>query len=73
MSVGRGEVEWKKGDGDGPSQVELFAQSEGSHNSDNEGLNRLVDRYENRAAPVNAPDLNRKRYPRSHHPLDPKE
>lgn len=52
-----------------PSQVELFPQSNGSHNSDNKSLNRLIHSHEDRAPSVNAPYLYSEGHPWCHHSL----
>ncbi|BAS76636.1 Os02g0114150, partial [Oryza sativa Japonica Group] len=40
-----------------PSEVELLAEEEGSHDGDEEGLHGLVDGHEHGAAAVDAPRL----------------
>lgn len=55
-----------------PSQVEFFAQNEWSHKGNNKGLNRLIDRDENRTSSINAPYLYGECDPRCNYTLQHK-
>lgn len=52
-----------------PSRVELVPEDGGSHDGDGDGLHWLEDGGEERASPVDAPDLQSKRYPGCHKAL----
>jgi hypothetical protein len=52
-----------------PSRVELVPEDGGSHDGDGHGLHWLEDGGEERASPVDAPDLQSKRYPGCHKAL----
>ena len=52
-----------------PSRVELVSEDGGSHDGDGDGLHWLEDGGEQRASPVDAPDLQSKRNPGCHQTL----